>query len=171
MTRDEFWSMISRARVRCGERTSRMGDALRHELEARMPTDVIEFSTMLGEVALEADTWELRAAARILRGNDNEDDFNAFRCWLIASGESAFKRVQNDVERLLDLDLGVNPREDCLLRDFDRVPHDVYEEMTGEAISRHLDALPEDPSGVVWEADELPRRFPRLWARFVDRSA
>lgn len=168
MRRSEFWDTIERARVRCGDRISRMSDALRHELESRMPSDVAAFAADLSESMIEADTWELRAAARILREADNEDDFVAFRGWLMANGESAFENVLTDVEKLVELDLGLNPREDCFLRGFVRVPHDVYEEMTGESMPRPQDALPDDPSGEAWEARELPMRFPRLWARIVD---
>lgn len=171
MRRSEIWDTIERARVRCGDRIHRMCDALRHELESRMPSDVAAFANDLSEVMVEADTWELRAAARILRDADNEDDFVAFRGWLIANGEVAFEKVLADVERLVELELGLNPREDCFLRDFVRVPHEVYEEMTGESMSRPQDALPDDPSGVVWEVRELPRRFPRLWARIVNPHA
>lgn len=169
MRRSEFWDTIERARARCADRANRMCDALRHELESRMPSDVAAFANDLAETLAEADTWELRAAARILRDADNDDDFLAFRGWLIANGESAYCRILDDVELLVELDLGLNPREECFLRDFVRVPHDVYEEMTGEAMLRPQDALPDDPSGVVWEARELPRRFPRLWARIVDQ--
>lgn len=170
MTQDEFWNTIGRARLRAGDRPNRLCDALRQELENRMPSEVAAFAGHYSECMAEADTWELRAAAAILRERSTDDDFDAFRSWLISHGQAAFERVLHNVETLVELDSGLNPSEDCFLREYARVAHDVYEEMTGEAMARNSDFLPDDPSGLAWERHELPRRFPRLWARFVARG-
>jgi hypothetical protein len=170
MTQDEFWNTIARARLRAGDRPNRLCDALRHELENRMPSEVAAFASHYGEVMSEADTWELRAAASILRERCTDDDFDAFRSWLISHGEAAFDRVLRNVETLVELDPGLTPSEDCFLREYARVAHDVYEEMTGEAMARNSDFLPDDPSGVAWERRDLPKRFPKLWARFAPKS-
>lgn len=170
MTLDEFWLTIARTRLRAGDRPNRLCDALRHELEGRMPSEVAAFAGLFRECMADADTWELRAAALILREGCTEDDFDAFRSWLISHGEVPFERVLRNVNSLTDLELGVNPVEDCFLREFARVAHDVYEEMTGEAMARNSDFLPDDPSGESWERHELPKRFPKLWERFASKK-
>ncbi|MBI5865986.1 MAG: DUF4240 domain-containing protein [Planctomycetes bacterium] len=169
MTRDQFWALIEKARDRAGDRPGRMCDALRAELENQMPAEVAAFAAMLRECVLEADTWDLRAATHMLRDRYSEDDFDAFRYWLIAQGETTFERVLARVEALAEHNLGVHPPEDCFFREFGRVPHEVYEEMTGEAVSRVDDSMPGDPGGKAWTPRDLPSRFPRLWARLAGR--
>lgn len=170
MTQDEYWSTIARARQQAGDRPNRLCDSLRQELENRMPAEVALFAGHFADSMAEADTWELRAAASILRERCTDDDFDAFRSWLISHGQAAFERVLQNVETLVELELGLNPSEDCFLREFGRVAHDVYEEMTGEAMSRNSDFLPDDPSGIAWERRDLPQRFPKLWARFAPKG-
>lgn len=169
MTRDEFWMTIARVRLRAGDRPNRLCDALRHELESGMPSDVAAFAGHFDDCLAEADTWELRGAAQILRDGGTDDDFDAFRSWLISHGEAPFERVLRNVDAMIDLEIGINPSEDCFLREFARVAHDVYEEMTGEAMARNSDFMPDDPSGVAWERHDLPKRFPKLWARFASK--
>jgi hypothetical protein len=56
--------------------------------------------------------------------------------------------------------------EDIFFEDFQSIGPEVYEEVTGEEIPERRGTLLEEPAGQSWTDDELPGRFPRVWARF-----
>ena len=165
MDRTAFWNLIERTRRKSGGEQDRQMDALREELEALAPAEIVDFQTHFDTLRVEAYDWDLWGAAFTIRGGCSDDGFIDFRSWLIAQGRAVYEAAMEDVQSLEDF---ANPdKDDCTFEEFAYVAADVYEGKTGlDEIPSRAEPEPEEPSGEPWEDEELPKRLPKLWAKF-----
>ena len=166
MTADQFWNIIetTRAEPSMDARAAALGA----ELLKLSSEEVVGFEKCFGEMQDRAYTWNLWGAAYIIGGGCSDDAFMDFRSWLISRGREIFDRAVSDPDSLAELDLGSNAPEDAFFEEFAYVAAEVYEEKTGEDMPYVDRPTPADPAGEPWreDADDLARRFPRLWAKY-----
>lgn len=111
--------------------------------------------------------WDLWHAAAIIAGGCSDDFFADFCSWLVSMGRETYEAALGDVESLTDAAASAGI-EDVFFEGFSTVPQDVYEKKTGQLLDTALEH-PMEPAGVRSPAEELPLRFPRLWATFGTR--
>src|SRR4051794_18537043 len=109
MDRTAFWNLIERTRRKSGGVQDLQMDALRQELEALAPAEIVDFQTHFDTGRVEAYTYDLWAAAYIIRGGCSDDGFLDFRTWLIAQGRPVFEAAVADPQSLMDV---AKPDED-----------------------------------------------------------
>lgn len=166
MDRTAFWNLIDRTRRKSGGEQDRQMDALREELDALAPAEIIDFQTHFDTLRAESYDWDLWGAAYVIRGGCSDDGFMDFRSWLIAQGKPVYEAAMEDAQSLADV---ANPdQDDCTFEEFAYVAADVYEGKTSQdEIPSRAEPEPVDPTGEPWEQEELPKRFPKLWAKFA----
>ncbi len=104
--------------------------------------------------------WDLWAAAYIINGGCSDDGFEYFRAWLIAQGERVFHDALADPETLVD-----RAEPDADAEGMLYAAAAAYESRVGARLPRGV-APPSNPAGEPWSEEDLPRMYPRLWARF-----
>jgi hypothetical protein len=160
-----FWNLIERTRRKSGGVQDLQMDALRQELEALAPASIVDFQSHFDTFRSQAYRWDLWAAAFIIRGGCSDDGFLDFRSWLIAQGREVYEAAVQDPQTLADI---AKPDvDDCTFEEFAYVAADVYEGKTSrDEIPSEGESEPDDPEGEPWEAEELPKRLPKLWKKF-----
>jgi hypothetical protein len=164
-----FWSLIDDARVRA-RRPGRLARVLEETLAALPPPEILGFDAWLTTydgVLRREDLW---AAAYLVRGEMNDEGFDAFRGWLIGRGEAAVLAAVRDPESLGELIGGADPRDPEMSavarRAFARssdadLPKPKWLVIPGEP-------WPEDRVvyGTVWDDTFFRTHYPKLHARF-----
>jgi hypothetical protein len=144
-------------------------DELRRLLLELPPEEIVNFRDHLLERMNAAFQWDLWGAAYIIGGGCSDDGFTDFRGWLISMGQGIYDRALADPESLADV-ADAPGVEDVFFEEFLNVPAYVYEESTGHEIPEFAGHFPSEPAGKKWseEGDELKRRFPTLWKKYVE---
>jgi len=169
LEKQQFWQIIDRSAKEAGADRDSHVAALRKELEALSPDDIVGFQRCFDECMAEAYSWDLWGAAYIIGGGCSDDGFIDFRSWLISKGQDTYDRALRDSETLADVI--VDTSDDCQFEEFQYVASQMWERKTRKDLSRFptFDSeYPESPTGEEWseEGDDLERRFPKLWKRF-----
>ncbi|MEV7432584.1 DUF4240 domain-containing protein [Streptomyces griseoviridis] len=103
MDADSFWRLIEECRRQAQGPDERLA-WLRGALARRSLAEVVRFQVRLDEVAHEAFTWDLWAAAdRIFGGWCSDDGFCCFGLWMAGLGRDAFSRALADPDSLADV--------------------------------------------------------------------
>jgi hypothetical protein len=170
MTEDQFWQLIERSRehVASTRRDGNMADqiaSMTHLLRALPTADVRSYSRIFGDQFWRAYRWDLWAAAYIIGAGCSDDGFTDFRYWLISMGRDVFNRALADPESLVDVARAPGV-EDVFFEEFGYVAATVLEERGEDAFEGEDLARADEPIGDKWDEDDLPRRFPTLWAAF-----
>jgi hypothetical protein len=169
LEKQQFWSIIGKSSHEAsGERDAQVA-ALRQELEALTPDEIVDFQRCFDECMSESYHWGLWGAAYVIGQGCSDDGFQDFRAWLISKGEAVYNAALKDPETLASSI--VDSDDDCQFEEFQYVASQVWERKTRKDLSRFptLDSeYPESPRGQEWseEGDDLERRFPKLWKRF-----
>jgi hypothetical protein len=161
MDAKEFWALIDASRHGCEDDPDEQAWALEDALRERSREDLVAFERLYAEHLRRAERWELWGAGYVINGGMGDDSFHAFRHWLISRGRDVFERAVRNPDSLADVP--------------EAVEDEICAERFGEAVYRayrhaHGDELPRSPQagdveGDDWDEDDLPERFPRLWAR------
>ncbi len=111
--------------------------------------------------------WDLWGAAYLIAGGCSDDGFADFRSWLISMGRRVFEDAVSHAESLIDV-VDAPGIEDVFFEEFQYVPAQAYEELTGQEIPAAPRQPPVEPAGEKWSEDDgnLERRLPRFWARY-----
>jgi 5-formyltetrahydrofolate cyclo-ligase len=167
MEKERFWQLIEEAREAADgdpyQQAQRLTEAL-----AELPADeIVEFDDFAHDLQDQAYTAALWEACYIIEPGCSEDQFLAWRQWLIGQGQQVFERALAEPDTLAD----VVPEEhegafELLLG----VADDAYEQVTGEGLP--FSVRPTPPlRGELHENDaDIFKRFPRLTAKFVDEA-
>ena len=177
MERTRFWSMVEAAKQASGGDVQRQA-ALLVERLAQLPlSEIVGFQRALEALqaeSLRAGLWDAAAVINQWESNDeffcSEDRFFIFRGWLVAQGRQVYDAAIADPDSLADYpELGDDlPGGEELWG----VAVDAYAERTGEEMPGLAGWPGEliDDGASLWRSQhgrrELPRRHPRLWARF-----
>jgi hypothetical protein len=169
---EQFWKLIESSRKgfdpgRTDGNMEEQREELRRLLLKLTPTELVDFRNRLLEQMNAAFQWDLWGAAYIIASGCSDDGFADFRSWLVSMGRSVFENAISDAESLVEVadSPGV---EDVFFEEFQGVPAQAYEELTGHEIPAYTGPLPTGPAGEKWSPDEgnLEQRFPRLWAKY-----
>ncbi|WNG55275.1 DUF4240 domain-containing protein [Archangium gephyra] len=172
MNAEQFWKLIESSRSgfdpdRIDGNMERQREELRRLLLQLPPEELLDFRNHFLERMATAYHWDLWGAAYLIAGGCSDDGFADFRSWLISMGRRVFEAAMSDAESLVEA-ADAPGVEDVFFEEFQYVPAEVYEELTGQELPEYAGPSPEEPAGARWNEDEgnLQRRFPRLWARY-----
>jgi len=102
VTAEAFWELMEACRRQAVGKEARLV-WLQDDLSRRPPAEIVEFHMRLEQVACQAFTWELMAAAqRIFGGRCTDDDFEYFGLWMVGLGRDTFGRAVLDPDTLAD---------------------------------------------------------------------
>ena len=176
MTHEQFWQIIADSRTdfapnRRDGNMDLQAERL-EELLSAMPDDAVqEFDRIFTQLFFDAYRWDLWAAAYIIEGGCSDDGFMDFRYWLISMGRDVYEAATADPESLAET--AARPGvEVCAFEEFGSIASRVLEERdVPEPAQPSGYRHPADPAGDQWEDDDLPQRFPKLWAKFGESDA
>jgi hypothetical protein len=169
MNESEFWQLIDATRHAAQADPEKQADLLADRLAELTPDEVLDFAQSF-EVRLgRAHTWGLWAAATVLLGETDADDFEGFRCWLIGLGRAVYESAVQDADSLADLLRGFDEDTDGDSIELGYAADEAYERLTGSELPELDVEEPELPQGIPLELRDpqaLANRVPRLWERF-----
>lgn len=173
MTEDAFWKVIESSRrdfdpkLRDGN-MERQGNLLEEALSELSVEEIVEFAQMFAHLLRQAYRWDLWGAAYVIGSGCSDDGFMDFRSWLISMGRSVFDAALADPESLVGV--ADAPGVECaFFEGFSYVANDLLEKKGADPDAVATVPLPDDPVGEKWDEEDLPNRFPRLWAAFGTR--
>jgi hypothetical protein len=168
MDESKFWTLIGHARTESLDSTDPdedFLDAMVAKLQKLPEKEIAAFHQLMCVQDAKLFNHGIMGALHIIHdGEEDQEEFEGFRGWIISLGREVFARVVKDPDSLADEDVVA---DDSSLPDLLPLAADVYEEQTGSTV-------PEDPkfaapvklAGEPWTAADLPKRFPRLYAEF-----
>jgi hypothetical protein len=178
MTIDRFWSVVELARQRAKEKArgltvgrtenDRIDECIEDALYtvlSRLPSEeVAGFEDVFNRLHNAAYHHDLWAAAYIMNGGCSDDGFIDFRYQLIMKGRHVYEEAIRDAQTLTSTFVGG-------YEGVQYVPNKVYKEKTGREIPYGQFAPPakpyrREPEGEQWKENDLPVRFPKLWAKY-----
>lgn len=165
LSRDDFWAVIGAANGASGGDPERKEEALRQVLVSLSAEQVSDYARHWEELNAEAYSWDLWAAAYTIHGGCSDDTFQDFRASLICQGRERFEAAMADPDSLAEVDF-TDVYGQLFFEGYQYLRWEVYEEKTGEKLPRFEGIGRRDPSGEDWEDEDLPKRVPKLWAKF-----
>ncbi len=169
-----FWELIETTKTQAGGDEQLQEQLLIATLMEHDTEQIVGFECLLCQYLIEADDFGILAAEKIVDGYVTDDSYLYFRCWLVSQGEEVFHNALRNPDTLADVIEARFPEFEMLLY----VATEAFEQRTGqsdedEASPRSIAAsrgLSYDSDSVTkgtdWTADQLPARYPKLWARF-----
>lgn len=167
MDLERFWKIVEETRPTAAEDPDGFDEALTATLSSLTAEEVLDFDATWDAVARQALTWDVWAAAWVLRGGCDDWAFQGFRDRLIALGRSAFEQALRDPDALADLDVTWDSGEDEDVW-ISLATAEAYERLTGSELSEaesEEDAEPQEPEGERWDLQTVVERVPRLAAK------
>ena len=162
MTEDDFWKLIERSRS-TGPREQMK--SIEQELRSGGASEVVEFSEHVGRCMDVLYTWDLWAVAYIIDHGCSDDSFDDFRSCVISAGREMFDLALTDPAAF-----GMRFEEGlCLIRCdmLQFIADQMHRELTGDGCPPRSTPGRIRPSGEDWEEDDLPVRFPEVWAKWA----
>ena len=146
-----FWETISKLR---GEPEDR-AQMLEQVMATWSPEERREFGLEFYKRHQAAYTWDLWGAGYILDGGMSDDSFMDFRGWLISQGQEVYEGALRNPDSLAAIAVPYEVTNEDFL----------YVATTGvsDADAAQL-TWPSEPTGTDWKEEDLPARFPKIWA-------
>jgi hypothetical protein len=175
MDKQEFWNIINHGVLKSFNVDSVKNKEIIEKLATYTADEIIEFEKIFRRLVIEANDFKVMAANKIIDGWVGDDPYLYFRCWLIGQGEKTFTETLKNPDYLADV---VNKRTDASFEDLMYVSTIAFQQSTGKeeeddsfprciAYNAGLDydftAPP--PTGIDWTVEELPKLYPKLWAK------
>jgi hypothetical protein len=160
-----FWKLIERANKNQPDEDSDIEDKIREQLLALDASQIVEFFSIYLDLAITAYTYELWAAAYLLKGGGCGDSaFMDFRDWLISQGETVYNEALKDPQTLANVDDDESFGE--YIGDLFSCIYTVYKEKYGEelpviTVNRRLT----QDIWFDWKDDEIEAKYPKLTAK------
>jgi hypothetical protein len=168
MTREQFWKIIADSRRdfdpnRHDGNMYMQAERLEQLLSAMPVEEVREFGRIFAQLYFDAYRRDLWGAAYVIEGGCSNDGFMDFRFWLISMGREVYEAAMADPESLVNVAYAPGI-EVCAFEEFGGIASGVLEAkgVPDPPGVRH----PREPVGERWTDEELPRRLPKLWAKF-----
>lgn len=169
-----FWQMIEQAKSDSDGDGEQQVELLTERLAILSIDEILQYERLLIQHRIQAYTWDLWGAAYILNGGCSDDGFTDFRAWLIAQGKEVYEKALANPDWLAEyvpvIETQWGKDSDTMLETMSYVPVYAYRRKTGHEDLPDTPGIrfPADPSGETWTDDDLPQRFPALWAKFGD---
>ena len=121
------------------------------------------------------DDFKILAAEKIIEGEVSDDSYLYFRCWLIGQGEKTFTETLKNPDYLADF---VNKETFSEFEELMYVATTAFEQKTGKQEDDNFPRSIADKKGISydfntpptkgtdWKVEELPKLYPKLWAKF-----
>lgn len=154
-----FWSIVQKSKSILARTPAQHQERLIRILVKLPVNDIIIFDRMFHHFMNLSNTWDIRAAVHIIKGNSDEETFTDFRGWLVTRGKVAYYKVLKDPEHLGSL---IKIGDPCEWDGYDFCAEEAYERKTGSKL-RPVTAT----NGQKWEESDLPAMFPKLWKKYV----
>jgi hypothetical protein len=161
MTREEFWKLTDQIHTEANADMDRKCASLERELRKLGPEETTAWYNHYNALRHEAYTWDLWAVAYIYEGGCSDDMFLDFRSTLVSCGQAVFHQALSDPDSLEKVFTGW----DMFYEGYQYVAPELHESLTGHGISCPPFA-PSSPAGTPWTDEDLPQRFPRIFAAF-----
>lgn len=173
MDETEFWELVDAAREAAEGDPEEQADVLVERLLDLDPELVLDFARHFEARFNRACTWDVRGAARVLLDGAGDEEFDAFRCWLIGQGRAVYEAAVHEPDALAELLDDFDEEVDGDGEELGFVADEAYEQLTG-TVAPDPGALgiapePPEPEGAPVDLDSehaLAQRYPRLWERF-----
>jgi hypothetical protein len=169
MNETTFWQMIEQAKIDSGGDGEEQVKLLVERLSLLEVGDIVEFGILHNTFharAKRCDVWE----AGIITDSVGDDGFVYFRGWLIAQGKDAYEQVLSDPDWLAQI-ITVEENEfwSIQLERMNYVSEYAYKRKTGSYENMPSIHVEEPDLAGEWTDDEeLPQKYPNLWALFGD---
>jgi hypothetical protein len=160
------WRLIDETRREAGSDTSRESELLKERLTRLSPQAIVEFAHVRRRLDRRAYTWTLWAAASVVEDGCSDDCFRDFRAYVISLGHGPYERALRNPDSLASV---AQDAENGDWENADDVAPDAYSSVTGSDFPLEYGDLSGSPRGRPVPSADLPRRFPRLNARFRGR--
>ncbi len=165
----KFWRLIEKAKQRSHGNCDEQAQVLQDLLSRMVAQEIVAFDKIFREMYVLTYRWDLWGAAYIINGGCSDDSFDYFRGWLIAQGETVFRKALDNPDSLAEV-ITIDDLDNAECEDLMYVATTAYE----EKMERELRVFPppaSEPAGDRWEEDDLPSLLPRLWKRRVALEA
>jgi Protein of unknown function (DUF4240)/Cysteine-rich CPCC len=168
MDRDQLWAIVDGVEPHVAEDPRRFDAALVDHLVALEAPQIVVFSDCWHDLTDEAYSWDVWAAAWVLRGGCFGYAFQGFHDRLVALGRHVFERAIRDPDTLADvpIDWRAGDRETGPWLSI--APLVAFERVTGRSLTEAhppRDARPDEPAGARWDLRSVALRVPLLAAR------
>ena len=131
MNKDQFWSLIEKAKEVCGTDLEASAVWIKQQLFYMTPEDVLQFHNLVYSYRDAAYKYGLWTAAGVMMETGCSDDsFSDFRMWLIAQGKEVYLNALKDPDSLS----GVTPYGYCSFESLGYISSQVYSAMKGKNI-------------------------------------
>jgi hypothetical protein len=176
MDKQEFWKIINFSFDKAQKDNELQEKIILEKLSNYTADEIIEFEIIFRQLVIEADDFKVVAANKIIVGSVTDDIYLYFRCWLIAQGEKTFTETLKNPDYLAELvDKKTLPDFEGLMyvatsafiqktgkkEEDDSFPRSVASE---KGFDYDFGAPP--TKGVDWTNEQLPKLYPKLWAKF-----
>lgn len=172
----EFWKIMDYSFAVASGDKRKQEEIIIKKLSAYSPEQIVEFEILLCEKLIEANDFKVMAAEKIIDGSVTDDTYLYFRCWLISRGKTDFINTLRQPEYLASVvEKGIETDFEGLLY----VSTEAYKNKTGKKVED--DTFPRNvasdkglnydfggpkTTGTDWKEEELPKLYPKLWAKF-----
>jgi hypothetical protein len=165
MDDERFWAIVAEVEPTVADDPEGFDEELAERLAELGPEEVVAFSNAWTRHANRAFTWDLWAAAWLLRGEASAWEFTSFRDRLIALGRAVYERALADPDSLAAVPLDWRDGDDVDGPWLSIAATVAYEALTGEDIEDAEppeEPEPAEPAGEPWTADSIAERVPRI---------
>ncbi|MBX3252713.1 MAG: DUF4240 domain-containing protein [Chitinophagaceae bacterium] len=176
MNEHEFWKLIDYSFFHSNGNQEIQENILVNKLVDYTPEQIIEFEKIFRKYVIEADDFKVLAAEKIIEGWVTDDPYLYFRCWLIGQGENTFKETLKSPDYLADkIHKEINTQFEELMYVADKAYMQRTEKKEeDETFPRNVayksgldyDFGAPPTKGTDWTEDQLPKLYPKLWAKF-----
>lgn len=162
MEEGKFWRLIDRSYRKANGNYYLQQEELTALLLKELPVESLLFQNRFYDYLDQAYRWDLWGVAYIMQGGCSDDSFFDFRGWLISLGKELYYAVLENPEVITEVSYVTDEID---WEGISWSAHSAYSQMTGKIMpSAPGDAG--DPKGKQWEEEELPERFPAVWAKW-----
>lgn len=167
----EFWQRIETSKNDDGDRVLQSSTLTEQLAEAGVEA-IVEFSRAFDSAMDHLHTWDLWGAVYLAMGGCSDDMFEYVRAWLIADGETSASLSRSSPELVMRALVGHGADLEARwakfrLHEGENILYAAgvaHERLTGEWLPPRTEPMAPDPSGEPWDEDDLPQRFPDLYA-------
>lgn len=159
MREKNFWKLVDKSRSVLARTPEKQQERMIRSLSNRSLQEINGFDCYFRHYMELSNTWELKSAAALIRGDDSKEFFQDFRAWLIFRGKKVFYLVLRQPDKAAKY---ISLYDQLDWSGFDTCAAEAFELKSGREIPP-----PGETRGSRPGERELPDRFPKLWKKFV----
>ncbi len=176
MDKQEFWKIINYSFDKSNQDKSSQEKIIVEKLVSYTADQIVEFELIFRQLVIDADDFKVMGAQKIIEGWVTDDPYLYFRCWLIGQGEKTFTKTLKSPDYLANI---VDKQTNIDFEDLMYAATKAFEQKTEKkvedesfprevAIKKGLDYDFGAPptKGADWTEEQLPKLYPKLWAKF-----